>query len=118
MDERNQIVKLSFSVRVPQGQSCYKIYFLLFFRKFEKYEKLEKKGAPALRVIRAETRLTVHRALPVAKPARLGSAENDEPMQNFVELARFYSMTLIKVHRIRFRAYVDDQYESILILIS
>ena len=29
----------------------------------------------------------------VAKPGRLGPAQNDKPMQNFLELSRFCSMT-------------------------
>ena len=35
----------------------------------------------------------------VAKPGRLGPAQNGEPMQNFLELSRFCSMTLQKTQR-------------------
>ena len=34
------------------------------FEKYRKFEKMIERGAPALRVIRAGTRLTVHRSLP------------------------------------------------------
>ena len=60
----------------------------------------------------AETRLTVYRRLDiewkyssfsksntetVAKPGRLGLAQNGKPMENFVESSMFCSMTLRKV---------------------
>ena len=67
-----------------------------------------------LRVLRAETWLTVYRTIAnmetVAKPGRLGPAQNDEPMQNFVELSRFCLMTFKKALRKLCRAYVEDQY--------
>ena len=66
----------------------------------------------ALRVLRAETRLTVYRTMysteTVAKPARLGPAQNSKPRQNFIELARFWFMMWRKVPGIRCRAYVED----------
>ena len=46
----------------------------------------------------------------VAKPGRLGSAQNDEPMQHFVELTRFCSMNFKKTHRKPCRAYIEDQH--------
>ena len=47
-----------------------------------------------LRALRAETWLTVDRTIAcntetVAKPDRVGPAQNGEPMQNFVELIMF-----------------------------
>ena len=76
-------------------------------------------GAPALRVIRAGTRLTVHRSLPyssfsksntetVAKPGRLGPAQNDEPMHFFIELTMFCMMIEEKTHRISCPEYIED----------
>ena len=71
------------------------------FSKISKISKILKRDAPALRVIRAGTRLTVHRSLPVrkqwlvewkyssfsksnteavAKPDRLGTAQKGKPM--------------------------------------
>ena len=44
------------------------------FYRVRVFSKVEKKGAPALRVIRAGTRLTVHRSLPVGKPRPKGTA--------------------------------------------
>ena len=54
-----------------------------FFENFEKQkENVNFLWGPALRVIRAGTRLTVHRSLPrtetVAQPGRLGPAKNDD----------------------------------------
>ena len=49
----------------------------------------------------------------VAKPGRLGPAQNGEPMRNFVELSMFWCMTLRKVHGKPCRAYHEDQYEWI-----
>ena len=46
----------------------------------------------------------------VAKPSRLGPAQNGEPTQNFIELSMFLCITLRKVHRKPCRAYVEDQY--------
>ena len=46
----------------------------------------------------------------VAKPDRLGPAQNDKPMQIFVELSRFWWITLREVHRKPCRAYVEDEY--------
>ena len=45
---------------------------LIFLSKFRKFQKIEEnvnslEGAPALRVIRAGTRLTVHRSLPYGR---------------------------------------------------
>ena len=49
--------------------------FLIFFQIFRKFSRLKRKDkrrkrgrAPALRVIRAETRLTVYRSLPITLP--------------------------------------------------
>ena len=55
-----------------------------------------------LRVLRAETWLTVYRTIAsntetIAKLARLGPAKNDTTLKNFIELTMFCSMTLIKV---------------------
>ena len=66
---------------------------LTFFVEISKFSEISKNlkifegGAPALRVIRAGTRLTVHRSLQttetIAKLARLGPADNGKlPPQN------------------------------------
>ena len=63
--------------------------------------------------------LTVHRSLPyssfsesttetIAKLARLGPAENGEPMENFIELTMFYIMIEEKSPRISCPEYIDD----------
>ena len=100
------------------------------FEKSRNFEKIAEGGAPALRVIRAGTRLTVHRSLPwlvewkysslskrntetVAKPGRLGPAQNDEPMQNFVELSRFHSMKCINTWRKPCQAYIENQHKCV-----
>ena len=44
------------------------------FRKFSKNDNSIEKGAPALRVIRAGTRLTVHRSLPYQNTIELGQS--------------------------------------------
>ena len=49
----------------------------------------------------------------VAKPDRLGPAQNDKPMQHFVELSRFHSMKCIKTQRKPCQAYIEDQYERV-----
>ena len=79
-----------------------KLAFLVEVSKFSEMSKISENsegGAPALRVIRAGTRLTVHRSLPwlvewkyssfsksntetLAKPGRLGPAQNNKPMRN------------------------------------
>ena len=46
----------------------------------------------------------------IAKPDRVGPAQNGKPMQNFVELSSFCSMTLKKTQRKHCRAYVEYQY--------
>ena len=49
----------------------------------------------------------------MAKRSRLGPAQNDEPMQNFVELSSFCSMNFTKTHRKPCRTYVEDQYKFV-----
>ena len=44
----------------------------------------------------------------VAKPGRLGPAQNDEPMQNLFELTMFCSMIDKKTHRISCPEYTED----------
>ena len=44
----------------------------------------------------------------VAKPGRLGPAQNDEPMQNFVELTLFCIIPEKKSHKISCPEYIED----------
>ena len=48
----------------------------------------------------------------VAKPGRLGPAQNDELTQNFIELARFCIVKYMKSPKISFRAYIEDGYRA------
>ena len=47
----------------------------------------------------------------VAKPGRLGLAQNDEPMQNFVDLSSFWIITLMKAHSIFCPECIEDSCE-------
>ena len=66
-----------------------------------------------LRVLRAETWLTVYRTIAIRKQVDKKNKKeptiNDTTFENFVELTRFCSITLIKVHRKSCRAYIEDQ---------
>ena len=46
----------------------------------------------------------------MAKPGRLGPAQNDEPMQNFVEITMFCMMIGEKIPRIFCTEYIEDSY--------
>ena len=98
-----------------------KFRFLMKILKIRKISKIWKneEGAPALRVIRAGTRLTVHRSLPyssfsksntetVAKPGRLGPAQKGKLMDFLSELAMFCIMLENKSHRISCPEYIED----------
>ena len=65
-----------------------------------------------LRVLRAETWLTVYRTIAstetVAKPGRLGPAQNDKPMRNFIELTMFCIISEDKSSRISCPEYIVD----------
>ena len=50
----------------------------------------------------------------MAKLARLGPAQNDEPMQTILDLSMFFSMKYIKTQRKPCQAYVEDQYIHVL----
>ena len=89
-------------------------------RKFEKVENEEffDGCAPALRVIRAGTWLTVYRALPYGwsqlhEKKRKGQRKmiNDRP--EMIELARCCSVTLKAMHMIGYRAYVPDHMDVV-----
>ena len=74
-------------------------------------------GRDTLRVTRAETWLTVGRTYAIRKQLDKKPRENPPKMMErctkMVELTIFYSMTLVKVHRKRCRAYHEDQYKCI-----
>ena len=66
-------------------------------KKIQETQKTNEGRRGTLRVHRAENWLTVYRTLAntetIAKPGRLGPAQNGKPMRKFVELSRFCSMT-------------------------
>ena len=92
-----------------------------FFRNFEVSKKDCKEGRGSrgtLRVLRAETWLTVYRTIAintetVAKPGRLGPAQNGKLMENFIGLTYFCIITLMKAHRISCPEYIEDLYKCI-----
>ena len=70
--------------------------------------EIESRKGDLLYEFQAETRLTVYRRLGMAKPGRLGPAQNDKLMENFIELTLFCIITLMKAHRISCPEYIED----------
>ena len=99
-----------------------KLTFLVEISKFSEISRIcenFERGAPALRVIRAGTRLTVHRSLlyssfsksnseTVLSRADLGPHKMMNYRPKMIELTRFCSMKHMNSQRKPCRAYVED----------